>query len=259
MEVDFCISENYIKVFTQLKSKYLLCMTGFITEEKQQLLEQYAPIVYRVSTQQLQQQGALNKSQIIIVQFPLSKENNLKITKKVGGHFMTSENNMYKYYDKEYQKAMIVKTGYDKKVRLGIAVDPKKHKAADFMFMTMAAKRKSILNKSDSSIKVVKQLVENIHKKPNNKVIVFSALTDQADKLGYPTYHGKTTSKEKDLSRINSGQINTLAVCKAISRGVNMVGINYLIRESFDSSETEFNQSHGKLICRYPFNSGKSL
>jgi len=35
---------------------------------------------------------------------------------------------------------------------------------------------------------------------------------------------------------------------KKITRGINLAGVNYLIRATFDGSETDFSQSNGRLM-----------
>jgi superfamily II DNA or RNA helicase len=251
-EIDFAMTPMYSQFFLYNDCTMILGLTGFCSVEKRELLQLIAPVVFEYSTQQGQEGQLLNQSEIILIQYMLSKENTLKVSKKAGGHFMTSENANYGYYDKEFQKANIIKAGYDKQQRLGAVVDEKQYSSADWKVKIMATKRKAILNGSETSVKVVKELLSKIHATPGNKVLIFSALTSQADKFGSSTYHGKAHSTEKDLERLNTGEINTLAVCKAINRGVNLVGVNYIIRESFDSSETDFMQTHGRLMRLNP-------
>lgn len=247
-EIDFALTPMYQQFFSNNTCNMILGLTGFCSEEKKDLLNQIAPICFEYTTQQGQEENLLNKSEIVILRYDLSKKFDISIKKKAGGSFNTSENALYIYYDKALQKAIIAKSALEKKVRLGITVDPKLLTSADWNFKMMATKRKSVLNNSNSSVTLVKNIVANIHSRPGNKVLIFSALTAQADKLGFPTYHGKPNSTESGLDRINSGEIKTLAVCKAINRGVNLIGVNYIVRESFDSSETDFMQTHGRLM-----------
>lgn len=247
-ELDFALTPMYSQFFLKNTYKSLLGLTGFCSEDKKELLNQIAPIVFEYTTQQGQENNLLNQSEIILVKYPLSKERNIKVNMRNGGYFSTSENANYIYYDKAFNKALYSKSALEKKQRMGLQVEESAYNKADWTFKMMATKRKAILNNSESSIKLTNAIIENIHSRSDNKVLVFSALTNQADKLGYPTYHGKATSTEKGLDRLNSGEINTLVVCKAINRGVNLVGVNYLIRESFDSSETDFMQTHGRLM-----------
>lgn len=251
-EVDFAVSPEYQSVFI-IPSEFKLAMTGFITDEKREILKELLPIVFEAKTQDLQEEGLLNKSEFIFIEYPISKEKNLEQKTKKGLTFKVSENDQYKYYDKQFQQAMIVKSGLDKKYRFAQinAEIQEDWKAADWRFKIMATKRKSILNNLASSITVTKNIIEHIHKNPNNKIIVYSALTKQADQLPNP-YHGKSEKDNKVLEDLNAGTIKTASVIKKINRGMNLVGVNYLIYESFDGGETEFTQKHGRGLRLRP-------
>jgi superfamily II DNA or RNA helicase len=252
-EIDFAMSPQYQQFFANNEFTHLLGLTGFCTDDKRVLLMMYAPVCYEITTQELQEKSILNQSRFIFVEYPLLKSKTITQKKKDGTTFLVSENDQYKYYHAEFQKALIVRSGIARKYRLlnqSFEGQPD-YKAADWKFISMASKRKSILNNLDSSIRVVKGLLELIHSKPGNKVLIFSAVTAQADKLPNP-FHGKSDNDTSGIEQLNSGAINTLSVCKKVSRGVNLVGVNYLIKESFDSSETDFQQTHGRLMRLRP-------
>jgi superfamily II DNA or RNA helicase len=248
-EIDFSMTESYVEFFKNNTSDYLLGLTGFCTEDKREMLNQYAPTCFEYTTQQGQEDSLLNKSEVIFIEYDLSKDRTISVMKKdKKSSFATSENDMYKYWDKEFIKATAIKSQADKAYRLNhTSIYEKKAMAADWKFKSSAAKRKAILNNLDSSVKVVKSLIDHLKQNTSNKALVFSALTNQADKFGIPTFHGKENSTEKDLNRFLSGEIRQMAVCKGISRGVNLPGTNFLIKESFDGSETDFQQTHGRL------------
>lgn len=247
-ELDFALAPVFSQFFLYNKYKYLLGLTGFCSEEKREQLEQIAPVCFEVSTQQMQEEGSLNKSEFIIVNYTLSTVKNLEQKLKTGGKFFVSENDQYKYWDKQFQKAMMTKVGIEKKYRLlkKAFEGERDWQSADWRFKSTASKRKSLLNNLESSVKAVNEILLRIHAKKGNKVLVFSALTNQGARLGIPTYKG--TDSDVALDKLNSGEYNSLAVCKKINRGTNMDGVNYIIKESFDGSETDFNQTHGRLM-----------
>lgn len=259
-EIDFACTEEFGKVFIGLQCDKLLGLTGFIPEEKQQFLEYFAPICYKAHIEDLQQKNILNKSEFIIVEFPLSLDKTIEQKMKKGGTFFTSENDQYKYWDKQFQQASIIKGNIERKLRLQSKTytESKEWQSADWKFKINATKRKAILNNLQSSITVTKNLIQHIHNQEGNKIIVFSAVTKQSDKLPNP-FHGKTVEDVSGIEKLNSGEINTLSVCKKINRGVNLVGVNYIIRESFDSSETDFLQIHGRLMRLKPDQTAKYI
>lgn len=252
-ELDFAMSPAYQRFFQNNICHKILGLTGFCTEDKKGLLALYAPVCYEISTQEMQDLNLLNKSKFIFVEFPLSKAKTIQQKKKNGGTFMVSENDQYKYYHAEVQKAAIVRSAIMQKYRMqNISYEDKPdYKAADWKFISMAAKRKSILNNLSTSITVVRGLLDKILVNPDNKVLIFSALTAQCDKLPNP-FHGKSDYDTSGIEKLNSGEIKTLSVCKKVNRGVNLQGVNFLIKESFDSSETDFQQTHGRLMRLRP-------
>lgn len=252
-EEDFCCSPQYSKCLEQAQ-KYgtnVLGLTGFATEDKRVMINQHFPICYEVSREEMQKEQLLNKSEFIFIEFPLSKEKTIEQKTKKGVIFYVSENDQYAYWDKKFQQAMIVKQGLYKKYRMQF-IEPetqKDYQSADWSFKLMATKRKSILHNLNSSVKVVNELLKHIHSVEGNKVVIFCANTNQANKLPNP-YHSK--SEGIGIEDLNSGKINTMTVVKKITRGVNMTGLNYILRESFDGSEEMFHQSLGRGLRLKP-------
>jgi len=250
-EIDFSLSPVYSKFFENNSWGKLLGLTGFCTEEKRVLLSFVAPICYEVSTQEMQEQGLLNKSKFIFVEFDLDISRNIKVPMKKGGEFLSSENDLYKYYDAQLTQAMISKSNAERAFALmPTPENNKKFTSAEFRFKMMAAKRKSILNNLDSSIKVTQTILNHINSKPNNKTLVFSALVKQGAKLNQPMYSGDADISV--LKKFDESESGVLCVCKKLNRGVNLQGVNYLIKESFDGSETDFQQQHGRLMRLKP-------
>lgn len=249
-EIDFACTIVYSLCF-DIPAKVVLGLTGFITKDKREILEEYFPVCYEIGTEEMQEGSLLNKSEFIFIEFPLSKERTIEKKLKKGGTFKQSENGEYEYWDKAFQKAMIVKSTIEKKYRLlGIpfAGTPEWTKA-DWNFKFAATKRKALLHNLTSSAKVVGQLLNRIINTPGNKVLIFSANTKQCDKFPN-TFHNKKV--EATLDDLNTGRVKIMSVVKKITRGVNLIGVNYLIRESYDGSEEIFNQSHGRLLRLRP-------
>lgn len=253
-EIDFAASPLYQQCFQQALNHggNVLGLTGFATEDKRDIINQYFPICYEVSTEEMQGDQLLNKSEFIFVEFPLLRDRNIqKKNSKTGAIFYSSENSEYEYWDKEFQKAMAVKSSIEKKYRL-LFIDYESQpewKKADFNFKIKATKRKGVLMNLNSSIRVVGELLSKIYQNPDNKVLIFSALQSQCNKFPN-SYHG--AKQEATLDDLNAGRVNTLSVVKKITRGVNLVGVNYLIRESYDGSEEMFQQTHGRLLRLKP-------
>lgn len=88
-----------------------------------------------------------------------------------------------------------------------------------------------------------------------NKVLLFSELTTQASKLSANVIHsnvGDTAKQtqilnEETLRKFNSGEIRDVASVKSLTLGLNLVGANYAIFESYSGSDVQGTQKRGRL------------
>ena len=109
------------------------------------------------------------------------------------------------------------------------------------------------LNSSATKALALKQVILSAN--PDNKVLLFSELTKQADKLS-PYYihsnNGNTAKQIKEynenlLNMFNLGEIRELSSCLSLTLGLNMSSVNWAIFESYSSSETNSKQRKGRL------------
>lgn len=115
--------------------------------------------------------------------------------------------------------------------------------------------RRELLNTLQSSLSIAMKFKLKYLQNPNNKVLLFSELTSQANKLSVNVIHSNVSTKAKEvkisnertLDRFNKGEIREVASCKSLQLGLNMVGANTAIFESFCSSSTSIKQSAGRL------------
>jgi len=88
-----------------------------------------------------------------------------------------------------------------------------------------------------------------------NKVLLFSELTTQASKLSANVIHsnvGDTAKQtqilnEETLRKFNSGEIRDVASVKSLTLGLNLIGANYAIFESYSGSNVQGTQKRGRL------------
>lgn len=87
-----------------------------------------------------------------------------------------------------------------------------------------------------------------------NKILLFSELTSQADKLSQYSIHsknGETAKKIKEnnkelLDKFNKGEIRELSSCLSLVLGLNLIGANWAIYESYSGSKTNAKQKVGR-------------
>lgn len=262
-EIDFALTDKYIWAITKNTHDNMLCLSGFVVEEKLKILEEIAPVCYVYPTQEAQKDGILNKTQFLLIEFELSNERSIMVKKKDGGHFYQSELAAYKYWEERYQKLVIANSNRENRIieidkltqsdkgsvelideRIKLVEDSR---AGEASIKWATYKRKDILHTLKSSRDVTKTLLTTIlTENPSNKAVVFSALTNQIDQICRYTYHSKNKKNNDNIAKLNQGEIRLLGVCDAINRAENLVGVNYLIKESYDGSETDFQQQHGR-------------
>jgi len=244
-EVDF-IGTQYSKFFTTYKDIDTFAMTGYAVEKKLKMLKKFFPVVVNITREQLQKEGILNKTNIVFVQYCLSKAKTLLVNYTKDGiakQFYTSENESYAYFDKWEAKSLdrmsnAFNSGdmalYE---RLSIVVDE-----------VIPRKRAAFIWNMKSTETIVKQIKEEILENPNNKVIIFSLRTKTADNLSKYTYHGKNSKavNTKNFADFNSDEIRELSVVGKINRDANMVGLNNLIIAQFNTSLTNLTQITGR-------------
>jgi superfamily II DNA or RNA helicase len=263
-EGDFALTQEYSKFFKNNDLGYLLFMTAFVTEAKQEMLREVVDkVVYEYSTQDAQKDGILNPTKFYEVRFPVGHTPTRRVEYKKGGKamsFIQSENAAYEFLEKKYLSSLfayrasrakansLTLLGNDIEGLAEITREMDKHFAKMKIY---AGKRKTLLHTLESSRKVAKELIAQIHSKPGNKVLLFAMLTEQADGICEHTYHGKSTTADA-INKLNSGEIRTLGVAKKVNRGINLEGVNVLIKESYVGSDTDFQQQHGRGVRLRP-------
>lgn len=213
-EVDFAITPVYIRAILNNEFKYKLLLSGTLNLEKKKVLEKIAPIVYRFQTVAAEDAGVINKSIYYIYNYKMNEsecETYRKLTKKIG---------------------ILAAAGAT---------------FADDDYMFWIRKRKQFLNSLDSSYLNCRKIMNWLWiKNRNNRVVIFSELTPQADRLCKHSYHGKN-EKDDNLSKFQSGEIGAIAVVAKIKRGINLKEANVAIFEGFSGSSTEWEQRNGRM------------
>ena len=115
-------------------------------------------------------------------------------------------------------------------------------------YMWAMSSRKSILLGLSSTIDIVTELSKTILSKTENKLLVFSERVEQAKKLSPVIVYGKQSKSVSDkiMQKFDDGDIKQLGNCQMLTLGLNLVGVNYCIMESYTSSSTQFKQKAGR-------------
>jgi superfamily II DNA or RNA helicase len=122
-------------------------------------------------------------------------------------------------------------------------------------FYRAVTNRKNFLWTLSSTREISLRLKRKILEDERNKVLLFSQLTEQASTLSKYTIHsnvGKTaketlTVNSESLRRFNENEIRELSSVRSLTLGLNLVGANHAIFESYDSSDVSGKQKAGRL------------
>ncbi len=251
-EIDFAIGTpkygNFFRNFTNIS---ILGFTGYVTDSKREELNDILPILIEYSFEQGVKDGILNDVKFIFVKYDLGK-NRTDVTvnyKKDGEEksFTQSENAAYDYATTAFNKAYAKYSAGLVQVSMGM-LTRKDFVRLDKIMQAARNKRTKCLYNGVAAKVVAQKLVTAVLKNPENKVVVFSKYTSQSSKITDYTYHGKNSEKinDKNYADFNNGEIRELGICDKINRGVNMVGLNNIILESFNSSDTIIRQRAGR-------------
>lgn len=108
--------------------------------------------------------------------------------------------------------------------------------------------RKQLLWNLNSSASIATILKNKILNNSSNKVLLFTENTDQAEKLSKYAVHSKKSETDNSqlMFAFDSGTIRELASCNMLTLGLNLVGANVAIMESFSGSSTSISQKAGR-------------
>lgn len=269
-EFDFALTEQYVKGITNNYIDKFLGVSGTYTEEKLEILNKLGlPLVYKVTTNEVQDLQILNKTKVIFVEYELDLAKTRKTNPKYPT-WRTSENEQYSYWEGQYISTMIQYAPIQKEFSLLFDVlrenKGKTYSKLIYSFLQeykqkeiipfqrklayISSNRAKLLHTLDSSKRIARQLSDRILKESNdNKVLIFSTLTEHLDSFVPNTVHSKNKKGNTVFDDFNEGKIREAGCISIADRGKNFVGLNYGIFESYDGSETKGLQRLGRF-CR---------
>lgn len=214
-EFDAALTPQYIKAITNNTFKHKILVSATLEEAKKKKAVKIAPIVYEQKIRDVIDAKALNKQKFYFVNFALN----------------AAENKKYLEYSAQFSYLLNLP----------------KSKLNDFKLNQLKIFRKQFLNKLTTSVAAAKYVLNKLDS-PKNKILIFTGLSEQADRICPPySYHSKNDEKGlKWFNAFNAGSINKIAVVNKVDRGLNIVGVNYIIFESTDSSKTKLVQRSGR-------------
>lgn len=280
-EVHTCGEEyfNLVKTARELNIP-VLGLTGTPTLSdswKKEVLYKTLPIVYEYYS--AENDGITNKIQYWVYEYNLTNDYKV-LTGTKTKKWWIGELKQYEYLSEQYDKAKSLMYAQGADNYFEQALDwmnsktcTKEQKEAGKKFFYAIRNRKEFLWNLTSS-KTLALLIKNkilqfipgiYNNSPstlskfdntnNNKVLLFSELTQQAEKLSSYSIHSNNGKNAKEaetinkdlLDRFNKGELRELSSCLSLTLGLNMVGASHAIFESYSSSKTNFIQKSKRL------------
>jgi superfamily II DNA or RNA helicase len=216
---------KYIKKFN---IKKIIALTGTLTEKtKLKLFANLSlSVIAKYSIEEAVEDGIVTDYKIDIYKTPLSTNKNIKV-KWSGGEFMSSEKLSFDSLSKKIDDIKYI--------------DFKSKKVLKFLRLT----RMRIFKSSQAKIDLTKKILNDLK---NNRVLVFTGLTEVADSLGIESYHSKNKN-EIGKDRFINGKSKHLAVVNKLKAGITFPKLNTVILNSFDSNSENTAQKISRATC----------
>jgi superfamily II DNA or RNA helicase len=262
----------------QKASVPIIGLTGTPTKSdpwKKEVLYKTLSIIYEYYN--AEKDGVTNKISYQVFEYELS-DNYKVITGNKDKQWLIGEKKQYDYLSEQYElaKSAMFLAGavgdYFSLCLLWMRGNfTKEQKNAGFKFFYAIRNRKEFLWNLESSKQIAlkiknKILEDSVHmfsplkykhsyENKNNKVLLFSELTSQAEKLSSYSIHSNNGKSAKDckeinkelLDKFNKGEIRELSSVNSLTLGLNLTNTTHAIFESYSSSLTNFTQKAKRL------------
>ena len=257
-EIHTMMTPEYSALFENTKYKYLMGLTAThdITykNDKGFYYKKYCPIIFEYYDSA--EDGLINKTKFFIINHSL--DDSSTVTVRVGKK-VTQEGEFH-YYNylteriKSGQKRMIAQGSEnwfdDAREWFWNGNGTREQKFAAMMYLNSIKARKEFLLNLPSTALLAKKIKEGILiDNPDSKILIFSELTAQADKITKNTVHSNNHKDRNQqlMDDFNEGKIRDLGSCRSLTLGLNLKGATHAIMESYIGSATQSKQKKGRL------------
>lgn len=222
---------NKSEVFVLGLSATIDSRTKYKTEAgeyiKTDLLDTFAPVCFRYTVKQGQEDETSRKLKIYVVRHELSNAKTV-LTGSKDKKFLVSEASNYEYLTREFKKSLFL---------------PMSNKSRDFLIRNAASRRAKFLYNLPSKIEKCKQLLSQIP----GRTLVFGNSVDSLLEITPNVIAGKVKNYEQILADFKAGKINTAAAFKILEQGENIPDLDNLVLLSYYGKTKAWVQRIGRL------------
>lgn len=257
-EVHTTCTTEYSAIFTNLQYKYCIGLTAtpdtLRREDKQRLYDLHLPIIYEYSKGE--EDGVVNKTEFVIVNHNLD---NIFRVKTGGKHkqWMVGERDQYEYLSKQIKNGQVLMAQAGSSDFFSDASEwfwkkngTKEQSEAGRKYLGSITSRRKFLLSLQSTSEIAKRLAKQIIlENETNKVLVFSEQVDQLKKICKFNVYGEQPKElnEELIADFNDGDIRALGSCYQLTLGMNLIGANNAVIESYQGSDVKATQRIGRL------------
>lgn len=268
-EIHTITSPEYGRLITVAKSANIarigLTATPSLHDDfKKFFYDNYIPIVYEYYDSA--KDGIINKRQYYIYKYKLTDDYKV-IAGTKAKPFNVGEATQYSYLSDQIKKGQLLMSRTGSKDWFNDAAEwawkglgTSSQKSAAITYLNAIKYRKSFLwnlsSSADIAIKIKKKILTEFKgiytytgdSMNSNKVLLFSELTTQAEKLSVYSIHSKQNEEtnKKLLQMFDDDEIRELSSVRSLTLGLNIKGANWAIMESYNSSPTDIIQKLGR-------------
>lgn len=256
------VAEEYFHLI-ELAKEYQVPIIGLTgtpnkkDEFKRDVLYKELPIIYEYLDSA--EDGIVNKINYYLYQYELTDDYKVVVGTK-DKKWLTGELKQYTYLEQQYELAKglmweLGATDYFTQSLLWMREGNIRQKEAGRKFFYAIKNRKDFLWNLSSSVDIATKIKNGLLANKDNKILLFSELTQQSEKLSPYNIHSKTGDTAKKtleqntmiLEKFNKGEIRELSSCLSLTLGLNLTQTNWAIFESFSGSDTNSKQKSGRL------------
>lgn len=243
-EVHMMVADTFSAIFTKIKYKAILCLTGTIErlDGKQTLLEQFAPVCDQITLDDAIENGWVAD----YVQYRVMLDVDLTLYKEQHAKFL----HYFSFFNFNFNDAMACATNIGARINYARTnnLEVKNVMLAGMGFIKSMKARKAFIYDHMKKIEVTNKI---INARKNAKIITFTKSVAHAKEICCgEIYHGKVSKKKKEkmLQEFNDAQDGVLNSCQALNVGADVEGVNTIIILSGDSSSITKRQRLGRSI-----------
>lgn len=220
---------DFLSLYDKVHKGTIIGLTGtypkFRKSEKWIMCNRFCPKVFTYTVDEAVDENILNDYRIIVHQLQLSAIKNIKVKKKNGEFFMSSEIKQYSYWADRVQNA----TGEQDR------------------YIATIQRMKILQSFAGKEV-----YASNLLQQQTDKTIIFANTQDQADRLCSHSYHSSNKSSEKNLEAFTRGDILYLSAVEQLSEGITVPNLRCGIIMHSYANNRKANQKIGRMLRLNP-------